>query len=430
MAVLAAAVLTAGVGGFLYSGRSPHTSGPLVHEAYVWQRAWTPAVREAVAQADPAVSGLVVLAAEVSWEGRRPRWTEVAVDWAALKSTRGEVGLAVRVGAYEGSLVPETEAGRILAEVCEVQIDKAVAAGVGVKELQIDYDCPASRLDDYRQWIVALKAKVAPTPVVFTALPSWLGRAGFGPLAEAADGFILQVHSLERPASADAPLELCNPAAAQHAVEVAARFGWPFRVALPTYSYLLAFDSGGCFVGLSAEGPAPSWPEGTVVRPLRSDPAAMAGLVRSWQADRPVAMQGIIWYRLPTSDDTMNWRPATFAAVLAGTTPQGRLRAQARRAADRLVEIELVADGQASVPLGGTVVVRWRGGRLIAADAIGGFERTDVGGGTAQSADGCAEIRFAPAPATVLPDLGPGERKAVGWIRLSEDAEVDVEVLQ
>ncbi|HWN42100.1 MAG TPA: hypothetical protein VNW71_07740, partial [Thermoanaerobaculia bacterium] len=39
-------------------------AGPLPQEAYVWQRAWTPAVREAVSQASD-FAGLTVLAAEI-----------------------------------------------------------------------------------------------------------------------------------------------------------------------------------------------------------------------------------------------------------------------------------------------------------------------------------------------------------------------------
>jgi hypothetical protein len=40
----------------------------------------------------------------------------------------------------------------------------------------------------------------------------------------------------------------------------------PFRVALPTYGYVLAFDRNDKFIRLSAEGPAKEWPDGAQLR--------------------------------------------------------------------------------------------------------------------------------------------------------------------
>jgi hypothetical protein len=396
----------------------PRAGGPLVQEAYVWQRAWTPAVEEAVAQADATLQGLTILGAEVAWQGGRPRVVEVSADWAALKARGLPVGLALRVGAYGGPFDEDAEATRLVVGLAGKLIDRARAAGVTPAELQLDFDCPESRLAGYRLWIEAVRRRAGDVPVTFTALPSWLHNRTFGPLAEAADGFVLQVHSLARPADADAPLTLCDPAAARAAVEKAARFGRPFRVALPTYGYLLAFDRGGKFVGLSAEGPAPRGPADAQVRALRSDPAEMAALVRDWTADRPAKMSGIIWYRLPTRDDILCWRSTMFSLVLSGQTPQSNLRAQAVPSADGLVEIELRNTGTASAPLPARVIARWRGARLVAADAIGGYERQDG------AAD---EVRLAATAAAALQELGPGERKAIGWLRLTEVREVQVD---
>jgi hypothetical protein len=415
-------ILALGVGTVVFWLNRPdqRAAGALVQEAYVWQRSWTPAVQEAVGSADPALAGLVVLAAETGWEQGRPRTIEVAADYAALKARGLPVGLAVRVGTYAGPFDAQAPATRLVVELAARQLARARTAGLAPSELQIDFDCAESHLDGYRQWIVAIKQQVGAVPVIFTALSSWLNSRHFGPLAQAADGFILQVHSLERPASADVAMTLCDPAAARAAVETAARFGRPFRVALPTYGYLLAFDAGGRFVGLSAEGPAPNWPADVLVRPLRSDPVEMAALVRQWQADRPAAMRGIIWYRLPTRGDILNWRPATFSTVLSGQTPRRELRAQTRRAPGGAIEVELASVGQASAPLKATVVVRWRGARCVAADAIGGYQRLE---------SGAEELRLGPTPEVTLIELGPGERRTIGWLRLSDPVEVEVDVV-
>lgn len=41
-------------------------SGPMPHEAYVWQRSWGPQVSEAIGRAGDRLAGIVVLGAEVS----------------------------------------------------------------------------------------------------------------------------------------------------------------------------------------------------------------------------------------------------------------------------------------------------------------------------------------------------------------------------
>ncbi len=71
-----------------------HPPAQLVHEAYVWQRAWTGAVRDAVSAAPAELTGLRVLALEV--DGDDETWP--AVDVAALAATGRPVTAVVRHG--------------------------------------------------------------------------------------------------------------------------------------------------------------------------------------------------------------------------------------------------------------------------------------------------------------------------------------------
>jgi len=76
-------------------------AGPLPQEAYVWQRAWTPAVREAVSQT-PDFAGLTVLAAEIDLSRSPFRAFRVGIDWQALRDAGRPVGLALRIGRFQG----------------------------------------------------------------------------------------------------------------------------------------------------------------------------------------------------------------------------------------------------------------------------------------------------------------------------------------
>jgi len=190
-------------------------------------------------------------------------------------------------------------------------------------------------------------------------------------------------------------------------------------VALPTYGYFVAFDAAGGFVGLAAEGPSVNWPTGTQVRSLRADPAAIAQLAGGWIANRPAALDGIIWYRLPTDADLLNWRWTTLQAVAEGRVPVANLVAAARRVQPGLAEVELVSDGEADAPLPETVTVTWSDARLLAADGLSGYELY------ARNLD---NVLFRLRPMTTIEWLHPGESRAIGWLRFETDTEVRIDV--
>ena len=401
---------------FLWPRRGARASGPLSQDAYVWQRAWTGPVRRSMLEHADQFGRLVVLSAEVSFPQGEPRITRVAMDRSTVCAIGRPVGLALRVGPYPGPFKQDDAVARVLSELAAGLVAEARTNGVSVAELQMDFDCAERKLDGYRVWVEALRERVAPVPLVITALPAWLDQAAFGQLAMAADGFVLQVHSLARPRTPNDPFRLCDPAAARRAVERAAKLRRSFRVALPTYGYLAAFDRADRFIGLSAEGPVASWPAGVKLREIKADPGVLARLVSGWMADRPQELAGVVWFRLPMESDQRNWRWPTLAKVMAGEIPRADVRAEARRTEDRLVEIELVNRGTAEHRGPGRVTVSWPRGRLIASDGLLAYE---TAGGAMDS------IQF--RGKADRPGLPPGERRTIGWLRFESEAEVKVE---
>ncbi len=393
----------------------PRASGPLSQEAYVWQRAWTEPVRLSIREQATRLDRLVVLKAEVAFHGSEPRVMRVAVDYATLRGLGRPIGLALRIGPYPGPFSREDAAGRLLSGLAAELVAEARTNGVPLAELQVDFDCAEQKLAGYQCWVEWLRAGVAPTPLVITVLPAWLGQPTFPSLVGAADGFVLQVHSLARPKSPGDAFRLCDPASARRAVERAAKLGRPFRVALPTYGYLAAFDRNGRFIGLSAEGPVPTWPAGVVLRDIHAEPEAMAELIRGWLAERPRELTGVAWYRFPVAGDQRNWRWATLAKVMAGESPRADVRAEARQAESSLVEVELFNRGTAEQKAPMCVTVSWPRGRLVASDGLLAYEAVGA------TADSIQFQRKAAGPA-----LAPGERRTIGWLRFESETEVRV----
>lgn len=374
-------------------------------------------MREAVTQHGTNFAEIAALKAEISWNtNRQPQLTRVAVDYETLARSRRPVGLALRIGPYAGPFTNDAIAGFITDTAGRI-VAEARTNGLALAELQIDFDCAESKLDGYRVWVETIQRRVAPVPVTITALPSWLDARAFKRLAAVATNYVLQVHSVARPKSFAAPFTLCDPRAARRAVERAGRIGIPFRVALPTYGYTLAYDVSGKFIGLSAEGPRPSWPTNAQLREVNSDPMELGALIQDWSISRPTALRGVIWYRLPTAVDNFNWRWPTLGAILAARVPQERFRVSTRRVESGLVEISLANDGELDISSRLAVVVRWSKARLIAGDALRDFELADRNASAARFQTKSQPVR-----------VRAGDRLLLGWLRFDQECEVQCEL--
>jgi hypothetical protein len=406
--------------GSLNGSQEPPSKETLRHDAYMWQRSWNGSVVTALRQHGSQFHRLFVLVAEVTWDGKTLVVKRVSPDFAALAAIRRPVGLALRIGPFGGPFTSNDIVTTSLSALAASLISDAKARGLDADELQIDFDCAESKLEGYRVWVESIRRRIAPVRLSITALPSWQKQSGFRSLIAAADSFVLQVHSVERPRDINTPFTLCVPAAAIRAVERASSFKVPFWVALPTYGYQVAYDPAGRFAGLAAEGSQRIWPAGTQLREVRSDPIEMARLVQHWTTNSLPALQGVIWYRFPVSEDIFNWRWPTLSAMVAARSPTESFRAESRRVEVGLMEISLVNNGELDISSRLAVEVRWSrsgGVRLLAADGLRGFEKVDGGPSTLQFKFRSQSFR-----------LPAGETQVIGWLRFNEDREVEVEV--
>jgi hypothetical protein len=384
-------------------------------EVYVWQRQPSSALTQALDTAKTQVDGFDVLGAEIAWSGGQPEIFRPTLDFAQLSKLGRPVGLVLRVGAYPGPFQAGDAAAKTLATVAASLLAEARAGGLTPAELQIDFDCAEAKLDGYRVWLGALRGATGPMPLIFTALPVWLKHEKeFAALAHAADGFILQVHSLDKPTGPDAAFTLCDPAQARVWAAQAGQVGVPFRLALPTYGYLVAFDAAGKFFALAAEGRAPDWPATTQVRVVRADAPALAQLEQALAKAPPPHCTGVIWFRLPVAGDQLNWAWATLQVVLRGETPVSKFTVAVEWPEPGLAEISLVNAGQTTEPPPARVALRWSADTPPqAADGLAGFHlelKNNDGQGWA--------LNVSPPPEV---SLAPGGRLKIAWLRFAHD---------
>ena len=279
-----------------------HPSAPLQHDAYVWQRQWNPAVTSALAQSADVIRQWRVLAAQTDARGQLQA---VALDRAALAATHRPVVLVVRI---DGQL-PQWDAQALLAQTLSLRDSWKDLPIAGI---EIDHDCGTARLPAYADFLVALKHALGATPMSITALPAWLASDQLERVTAQTDEVVLQVHAVQSPRAG-----LFDPALARSWIDrFAVRVSKPFRVALPSYGSRVAWDDNGRVVAIESE--APLLAGGREASELIAAPADVAKLLASLRDDPPKGLAGIVWFRLPTTQDARAWSLPTWRAVMAG----------------------------------------------------------------------------------------------------------------
>ena len=400
------------------SPSAPHMPDPLRHECYVWQRVWNDDLRDSIRRAEPDLRGITVLAAEIDVRPGREKQQVMPVDYSFLSTLSVPVGVAIRINPYAGPFDQNAPAAKTIRQTIQTVLEKAEAAEFKPVELQIDYDCAESKLTGYRIWVQSLKQDFPGVPITITTLPCWLKHRQFKKLIQSCDGFVLQVHSLERPKNFDEQVILCDPKRSVKWIQQADRCGVPFRVALPTHGYLVAFDEQGRFTGLSAEGPMPGWPRETQIKTVLSDPKKIAAMIQEIRAISPKNLTGAIWFRLPVPSDQLNWQWHTLRCIIQGQTLTEKIEVTCEWPDSNLAEIYLVNSGEVDVSVPMPVALEFAG-HCLAADGVNGYTIAD-------NKEGRLLVR---------PTLtGPGwrirsqEKIKIAWIRFSQETEVNAHV--
>jgi hypothetical protein len=386
-------------------------TSPLPHEAFVWQRVWTPEVRAAVEGAE--MEKLHVLAAEVRFEGKRTVETRIAVPWPALNRFRDRLGVVIRIHASAAATKWDSDACDMVLHLARSILTQANEAGLGPAEYQIDYDCPVSKLNDYTKLLKHLRSRLPPETVRITALPAWLADVHAPELLHLSPGYVLQVHSLHLPR--DGRLTgLIDYDEARSAISRAVEIGVPFRVALPTYSCVVEFADDGRVKDVHGEDiPAGFSLASDRHAVLDSDAYALAGLVIEWQRHASEKLQSVIWYRLPVSTDRLNWPAEVLPKIMRGEQLKRGWSVQLEPSPEGHQEVVLLQQGDAPDDLPRQIQIT----HTEAADGLRGYVVEGQPPGT---------IVLRLASPSRFGRVRPGGKITAGWIRSGGQSEARI----
>lgn len=296
------------------SGSMPRARAPaeaLPHDAYVWQRVWTPQVSSAARRSSDIVRAWRILLAESDHAGR---WTSIAVPWPEIRATARPVVGVIRI---DGRL-DEARMPGLLGQV----VSRVAASGAELAGIEIDYDCPTSKLPTYARFLAELRAQLGSRMALsITALPTWMNSTFLERLTLDLDEVVLQVHAADDPRRG-----LFDPDQAEQWVrDFSRRVRIPFRVAVPAYDVRVTWRADGRLA--SVEGEVPLLAGAGDSELLSAAPKQLLDFLRALDRVPPDGLVGVAWFRLPTDADARSWSLQTWRAVIAGALPEARLTA-------------------------------------------------------------------------------------------------------
>jgi hypothetical protein len=356
-------------------------------EAYVWQRRWTGSLTDAVKGNTDLVQAWHVLAAEGDAQGG---FSPTGADWRVLAATGRRIVPVIRI---DGRLDDDAGSPRLVGQIAAVWSALPAAAR---QAIEIDYDSPTARLAGYADFLRGLRKILVPgTRLIITALPTWMSSADFPPLAAAVDGIVLQVHAVEDPR-----LGLFDAGrAARWVSRMAALTRTRFMVAVPAYGTRIVSSPRGGLLAAASESADLDWLPGEEEMAAPQDVAQFLAWLR---AENFAALDGIVWFRLPTAEDRRAWSLPTLRAVTTGAALHPHLTLRAVPGwQPGLRDLVLDSDGDTDALLPETIALP------------AGCGATD--GATAYGFDGVRLVRQRSGMLSV------GRRLRVGWQRCGGD---------
>jgi len=311
---------------------------------YVWQRQWSEPVAAAVdAELKAGTHDLYMLGGELEYVRDRPQWRASQVPSDLWRHPRVTAVLRLPVRALGD---PESSAAAIVAR----------ADALGVCRVQLDVDVPERRLDRYAALLKGVRRLWPPSSGALrlgaTFLPCHLEHDAVRRALAEIDEPVIQLHGIDAPKRRDAHWALMDRTTAFRALKAAHALDGRFKMALPSYAYVLTFHADGRFRRLYAEGLDDDFelPPGATCELAAPD----LGLLHEIFAS-PLRLP-VIWFRLPIPGaDRWCLARETLALLEDGQCPEPHVEFSVREGA-RPGTLDLFACYRHQIPLHGTAV--------------------------------------------------------------------------
>ena len=326
----------------------PGSTVPSANGLYVWQRHWSEHVEAAVcSELEAGTHELYLLEGELEYNGAVAQWHWSEVPEYVWRHPRVTAVFRLPVPALDN---PGQSAEAIVSR----------AGALGVNRLQLDVDVPERLIVRYAELLEEVRRRWPPERSALrlgaTFLPCHLDLKEIGRALAVIDEPVVQLHGIDTPKNHDGHWTLMKRKTVFRALRSARTLDVRFKMALPSYAYVLTFNTDGSFCRLYAEGLPDSFapPPGTACELAAPDLDLLHDIFTS-----PLRLPAI-WFRMPVPGvDRWCLERETLSLLERGERPLPSVEFSVR-SGGRTGTVDIVSCYRHQIPLKGvTAAIDW-----------------------------------------------------------------------
>ncbi len=284
-------------------------------QVYLWKQIYNTQTKEALQCCTQNFDAVNFLSAKITFKNNKhtPILQTLPINTEYLKSLKINKIASIRIESLNAS---EKIYAKVSQELSKKITEHAlyISKQTNAKEIQIDFDCPISKLANYAQWLKEIRKELPEEiKLSITAVISQMRAKNFKETLPYCDYFVLQIHNI---ANHSNKLKIFDFKQSVKAVLEADKFSKDFLVALPTYTHFVKLNNAKVEKIYSENFNANQVKELSNFVAVRSKPIDVANLRDTIVNLKLKNYKGEIFYRLPSGDEISNWSIATLVNVV------------------------------------------------------------------------------------------------------------------
>lgn len=283
-------------------------------QVYLWRQSYDEDTGKSLEIAARHFEAVNFLQAKISFGGgNKPRLALISINADYLRGLKVKKIACIRISGLSASEKEYAALAPKISKIVRFCAFKA-AESIGIDEIQIDFDCPESKLGFYALWLEEIRA-VLPKNLFLsiTAVPSQMNAKNFEKALKYCDYFTLQIHNI---ANYGGGLEIFDFENALSEIRRADKFGKKFMVALPTYSHFVEIGENGKLSKVLSENFAGVSERASLrTKKISSNPLEVEKLSLSIKELELKNFCGEIYFRLPCGNEISNWSLETLLSL-------------------------------------------------------------------------------------------------------------------
>ena len=381
-------------------------------QVYLWKQSYNTQTQQTLKCYAENFDAINFLSAKITFtkNSNNPILQTLPINTKCLNSLKVKKIASIRIETLNAS---EKIYVALTQEISKKIVEHAlfISAKTKATEIQIDFDCPISKLANYAEWLKEIRKRLpSEIKLSITAVMSQMRAKDFKETLPYCDYFVLQIHNI---ANHSNKLKIFDFNKSIQAILEADNFSKDFIVALPTYSHFIKLKNGKVEKIYSENFNVNLAKDTSNFVAVRAMPIDVANLRDTITQQKLKNYKGEIYYRLPSGDEISNWSISTLLNVM--NNPASKLKQNFETTTEQkqhITEIFLHNTGNIDIFMPKNIEVQISENNIYA-EGIGDFNLISK-----KTLNNSTHLIF--STTNICTKIQPSKKIKMGWIKIKK----------